>query len=87
VVKTYTRDLSEMGRPISLAALAAGAWRRARQASSPRCPYRIGDAVIGDDPFSGRRDGTVVSRNGTSVAVETTHGVFLYDHRQLRPLD
>ena len=55
------QDLSGMGRPISLATAVARGWERAVGALSPRSPYRIGDAVLGDDPFNGRHEGTVVS--------------------------
>ena len=60
---------------------------RAAEALRPRSPYRIGDAVLGDDPFNGRHEGTVVTQEGTTVGVETVRGLFFYDHRQLRRLD
>ncbi|BCW17852.1 hypothetical protein NtRootA9_05600 [Arthrobacter sp. NtRootA9] len=81
------QDLSGMGRPISLATAVARGWERAVGALSPRSPYRIGDAVLGDDPFNGRHEGTVVSQEGATVGVKTARGLFFYDHRQLRRLD
>jgi hypothetical protein len=91
MVKGDVEDLSGMGRPISLATAVALTWGRTRDRVQrrwrPRSPYRLGDAVVGDDPFNGRREGVVVSQQGTAVGVETTHGVFFYDHRQLKQLD
>lgn len=81
------QDLSGMGRPISLGAAVALGWGRAVEALRPRSPYRIGDAVLGDDPFNGRHEGTVVTQEGTTVGVKTARGLFFYDHRQLRRLD
>jgi hypothetical protein len=78
---------SNMGQPVSLTTVAAQTWNRVRQSFSPRSPYRIGDAVVADDPFKGRREGLVVFLQGTSVGVDTAHGVFFYDHRQLKQLD
>ncbi|WP_258804656.1 hypothetical protein [Pseudarthrobacter sp. NS4] len=91
MVKGSVEDMSGMGRPISLATAVMRTWGRTRnrvqKRFGPRSPYRIGDAVVGDDPFNGRREGVIVSRQGTSVGVETAHGVFFYDHRQLKQLD
>jgi hypothetical protein len=63
------------------------AWNRVRKIPGRSSPYRIGDAVVGDDPFNGRREGVVISRNGGSVGVDTAAGVFFYDHRQLKRQD
>lgn len=87
MVKVPAQDLSEMGQPISLATAAARGWKRMAGMLAPRSPYRIGDAVVGDDPFNGRREGVVVSRQGTTTGVDTVQGVFFYDHRQLKRLD
>lgn len=87
MVKVPVQDLSRMGRPLSLATAAARAWRRMVRSLAPRSPYKIGDAVVGDDPFNGRREGVVVFRQGTSMGVDTAQGLFFYDHRQLRKLD
>jgi hypothetical protein len=47
----------------------------------------VGDTVIGDDPFSGRREGVVVWQDRRSVGVKTAYGIFFFDHRLVRPLD
>jgi hypothetical protein len=47
-------------------------------------PYKIGDAVVGDDPFNGRREGIVEVRNGNSVGLRSSGRVYFYDYRQLR---
>jgi hypothetical protein len=47
-------------------------------------PYRLGDVVVGDEPFKGRREGVVVVKNGTFVGLQTADGLVFYDHRQLR---
>jgi hypothetical protein len=91
MVRAVVQDLSSMGRPVSLTSVAARVlgreWSRARRIFTPRSPYRIGDAVVGDDPFKGRREGVVVFLQGTSAGVDTAQGVFFYDHRQLKKLD
>ncbi|TLM75131.1 hypothetical protein [Pseudarthrobacter sp. NamB4] len=87
MVKAEVPDMSSMGQPVSLTKAAAAAWNRLRRSFAPRSPYRIGDAVVADDPFKGRREGVVVFRQGASVGVDTAHGVFFYDHRQLKQLD
>lgn len=46
-------------------------------------PYRLGDVVIGDDPFNGRTQGLVAVKNGNSVGVQTADRIFYYDYRQL----
>ena len=87
MVKAYVQDLSSMGKPVSLASVAAHAWSRIARPFAPRSPYRIGDAVVADDPFKGRREGVVVFLQGLSAGVDTAEGVFFYDHRQLKKLD
>jgi hypothetical protein len=87
MAKGYAQDLSGMGRPISLGAFLAKAWGGVSGALGPRCPYRVGDTVIGDDPFSGRREGVVVWQDRRSVGVKTAYGIFFFDHRLVRPLD
>ncbi|WP_255769892.1 hypothetical protein [Pseudarthrobacter sulfonivorans] len=87
MVKAHVQDLASMGRPVRLSTLIAGAWRRALAATGPRSPYRVGDAVVGDDPFNGRQEGIVVSHRGPSVELSAAAGVFYYDHRHLRPQD
>lgn len=46
-------------------------------------PYRLGDVVVGDDPFSGRTLGLVAVKKGTSVGLQTADRIFYYDYRQL----
>ncbi|WP_457965284.1 hypothetical protein M1E17_02705 [Arthrobacter sp. D1-29] len=69
------------------AGLVEKAWNRMRAVPSPSCPYKIGESVVGDDPFNGRHEGVVVSLNGTTAGVKTGHGIIFYDHRQLKRLD
>jgi hypothetical protein len=64
--------------------LMARAWNRVRMMPGPASPYKIGDAVVGDDPFNGRHEGVVVSRAPGSVGVGTAEGVVYYDPRQVR---
>lgn len=87
MAKGYAQDFSGMGRPISLGAFLAKAWGGAIGAFGPRCPYRLGDTVLGDDPFIGRREGVVVWQDRRSVGVKTAYGVFFFDHRLVKPLD
>ncbi len=91
MVKAHVPDLASMGRPVRLSTLAAkawaAAWGRLRRTFAPRSPYRIGDAVVGDDPFNGRHEGIVVSHSGPAVEVGAAAGVFYYDHRHLKPLE
>lgn len=87
MVKAVIQDPSSLGRPVSLSKVLAQAWNRVTRSFAPRSPYKIGNAVVADDPFKGRREGLVVFLQGTSVGVDTVHGVFFYDHRQLKKLD
>ena len=87
MTKAVVQDLASMGQPVSLTRITVRAWNRMLKLPSPRSPYKVGDAVVADDPFKGRREGVVVFRQGTSVGVDTVHGVFFYDHRQLKKLD
>lgn len=50
-------------------------------------PYKVGEAVVGDDPFNGRREGLVAAINGSSVGLQTPAGLVFYDYRQLRRQD
>ena len=50
-------------------------------------PYRLGDVVIGDDPFNGRKEGSVAVKTGTFVGLQTEDQIFFYDYRQLRRPD
>ncbi len=89
MVKAHVQDLASMGRPVRLSTLIVRAWTRAWDGilamSGPRCPYRVGEAVVGDDPFNGRHEGIIMSQHGPFVEVGATAGVFYYDHRHLRP--
>jgi hypothetical protein len=58
--------------------------QRARTAA---VPYKVGDVLVGDDPFNGRREGTVVVKNGRSVGIRSSDQVYFYDYRQLRRPD
>lgn len=85
MVRNELQDLSGLGQPVSLVAVVAGTWSRVRRGFRSRSPYRAGDAVVGDDPFNGRREGVVISHRGTSVGIHTSGGVFFYDHRMVKP--
>ena len=87
MVKAHVQDLASMGQPVRLSTLIAGAWARLLKTLDPKCPYRLGDAVLGEDPFNGRHEGIVMSRRGPSVELGTAAGVFFYDHRHLKRLD
>lgn len=83
----YAQDLSRLGQPVSVGDALGRVLGLVLGAFSPRSPYRVGDTVIGDDPFSGRREGVVVWRDRRSVGVKTTYGVFFFDHRLVKPLE
>ena len=87
MMKAHVQDLASMGRPLTLSTLVVTAWNRVLTTLGPKCPYRVGDAVVGDDPFNGRREGIVMSSQGSSVEVGTAAGVVFYDHRHLRRQD
>ena len=87
MVKAHVQDLASMGRPVKLSTLTSRAWGRVLAAFKPRSPYRVGDAVVGDDPFNGRNEGIVMSHSGPTVEIGAAAGVFFYDHRHLRPQD
>ncbi|WP_200913006.1 hypothetical protein [Arthrobacter sp. Leaf69] len=58
------------------------------RARSSRIPFRVGQVLIGDDPFNGRRLGTVAVIEapfvGLRTAGNTPEDVLFYDYRQLR---
>lgn len=87
MMKAPIQDLASMGRPVRLSTLIVTAWDRVLGTLGPKCPYRVGDAVVGDDPFNGRHEGIVMSRRGASVELGTAAGVFFYDHRHLKRQD
>ena len=55
----------------------------AARARTVSVPYRLGDVVVGDDPFNGRKQGLVAVKTGTSVGLRTADRIFYYDYRQL----
>ncbi|MEW9872058.1 hypothetical protein [Arthrobacter sp. HS15c] len=87
MVKAHVPDLASMGRPVRLSSLIISIRDRILVTLGPKCPYRVGDAVVGDDPYNGRHEGIVMTRRGSSVELGTAAGVFFYDHRHLRRLD
>ncbi|MGP4030989.1 hypothetical protein [Pseudarthrobacter sp. 1C304] len=58
------------------------------RARAPRIPFRVGQVLIGDDPFNGRRVGTVAVIEAPYVGLRTADrapgDVIFYDYRQLR---
>lgn len=58
-------------------------------------PFKIGDVVLGDDPFNGRRLGVVEVIRGSSLGLRTAAdahpdlepAVVYYDYRQVRTPD
>jgi hypothetical protein len=68
-----------------MARLLSNAVRRVR---SPRVPFRVGQVLIGDDPFNGRRLGTVAVIEtpyvGLRIPGSARGHVVFYDYRQLR---
>ncbi|MCU1516983.1 MAG: hypothetical protein JWQ75_1704 [Pseudarthrobacter sp.] len=87
MIKPHVQDLASMGRPVRLSTLIATGLARIRTGMGTKSPYRVGDAVVADDPFNGRLEGIVVSRHGYAVGVGTAAGTYVYDHRQLRRQD
>jgi hypothetical protein len=86
-VKAHVPDLASMGRPVRFSSLIISIRDRILMTLGPKCPYRVGDALVGDDPYNGRHEGIVMTRRGSSVELGTAAGVFFYDHRHLRRLD
>lgn len=46
--------------------------------------YKVGEVLIGDDPFTGRRHGRLAVVNRNSVGLEVQNRIYFYDHRQVR---
>ena len=67
-----------------LSGLLAQAVKRARTAA---VPFKRGDVVVGDDPFSGRHEGTVVAKDGCWIGLRSSGRMYFYDYRQLRRPD
>ena len=63
-------------------------WGTVSRARAPRVPFRIGQVLIGDDPFNGRHLGTVAVIDAPYVGLRTAGSapgdVTFYDYRQLR---
>lgn len=61
---------------------------RVGRARTPRIPFRVGQVLIGDDPFNGRHLGTVTVVEAPYVGLRTASrkpdDVVFYDYRQLR---
>lgn len=74
-------DRTRSGR---LSGLLSQTLHRARTAV---VPYKIGDVLVGDDPFNGRHEGTVVVKDGHSVGLRSLDRTYFYDYRQLRRPD
>ena len=87
LVKAHVPDLASMGQPVRLSSLIITIRDRILMILGPKCPYRVGDAVVGDDPYNGRHEGIVMTSRGSSVELSTATGVFFYDHRHLRRQD
>jgi hypothetical protein len=50
-------------------------------------PYKIGDVLVGDDPFNGRHEGTVAVKAGHWIGLRSSGRTYFYDYRQLRRPD
>lgn len=61
---------------------------RMSRARAARIPFRVGQVLVGDDPFNGRRLGTVAVIEapyvGLQMAGGTPQDIVFYDYRQLR---
>lgn len=70
----------------------SGAAEKVRTAT---VPFQIGDVVLGDDPFNGRRLGVVAVIRGSSLGLRTAADAHpelvpefvYYDYRQVRTPD
>jgi hypothetical protein len=85
-------------RPVSRSVLPRGgrliSWLRgtAEKVRTATIPYKVGDVVLGDDPFNGRRLGVVAVIRGSSVGLRTAADAHpelvpefvFYDYRQVR---
>jgi hypothetical protein len=61
---------------------------RMSRARASRVPFRVGQVLVGDDPFNGRRLGTVAVIEAPYVGIRVAGGapeeIVFYDYRQLR---
>lgn len=74
-----TRSAGRLGRVLG---------RAAHTLRGERVPFRIGQVVVGDDPFNGRRQGTVVAVRAPFVGLRipgTPAGTLMFfDYRDVR---
>ncbi|WP_427173338.1 hypothetical protein [Arthrobacter sp. 92] len=69
--------------------------RTAEQVRAATVPYKVGDVVLGDDPFNGRQVGTITVIRGPVLGLRTAceghpdfvPGIVYYDYRQVRTPD
>jgi hypothetical protein len=58
------------------------------RAKATRIPFRVGQVLVGDDPFNGRRVGAVAVIEAPYVGLRTAgtapQDIVFYDYRQLR---
>lgn len=75
-------------RPQPAARVARALRQAAHRVYEGRVPFRIGQLVVGDDPFNGRREGTVEVIRAPFVGLRvpgTPAGtLFYFDHRNVR---
>jgi hypothetical protein len=91
-----------MNHPVPRAALPHGGRRLASWFSSAAekvrtvtVPFKVGDVVLGDDPFNGHRLGVVAVIRGSSLGLRTAADAHpdlvpefvYYDYRQVRTPD
>lgn len=90
-----------MSHPVPQAALPHGgrlaSWlsSAAEKVRMATVPFKIGEVVLGDDPFNGRRLGVVAVIRGSSLGLRTAADahpdlvpeILYYDYRQVRSPD
>lgn len=61
---------------------------QASRARASRIPFRVGQVLVGDDPFNGRHLGTVAVIEAPYVGLRTAgsapQAIVFYDYRQVR---
>lgn len=79
---------AQPARPQPAARVARALRQAAHRVCEGRVPFRIGQLVVGDDPFNGRREGTVEVIRAPFVGLRvpgTPAGtLFYFDHRNVR---
>lgn len=79
---------AQPARPQPAVRVARALRQAARRVYEGRVPFRIGQLVVGDDPFNGRREGTVEVIRAPFVGLRvpgTPAGtLFYFDHRNVR---